>query len=192
MSLYPAPAAGKRFRVVYHTHQTLQDGINVRAYELRSTDVLAPTWEDLAQSISADVAPLYKALLTNTAKYVGLKLQPDLDHSPPYAPFEALDGSGFGTAGAAPLPFQTCGMISLGSGFIGRANRGRVYVPFPDQADNTIANQYSTPTIGYMVRLGALSTRMSSVWPFPPSRRPESSTTASRSSTTRSPASRWT
>jgi hypothetical protein len=60
-----------------------------------------------------------------------------------------------GTAGAQPLPRQTCGMFTKQTGFPGRTGRGRFYAAFPSASDQSLVNDL--PTAGYMTRLGALA-----------------------------------
>jgi len=98
------------------------------------------------------LAPLYKALMSVGAEYRGLSLQ---KISP--APIAALafdDGEqGVGDVGGDPLPGQVCGILTFRSNLAGRANRGRMFVPFPSETDND-ADQ--TPIDGYIVRLSEL------------------------------------
>lgn len=52
-----------------------------------------------------------------------------------------------GQAPGEPLPRQTAGVVTLRTPFAGRANRGRKYMPFPSETDNTTGIQ---PTAGYL------------------------------------------
>lgn len=64
-----------------------------------------------------------------------------------------------GNSGGVPLPKQVCGVLSFYDGFAGRKHRGRAYLPFPSQSDNTTDG---VPTAGYLTRAGAVMTVLSS------------------------------
>lgn len=103
---------------------------------------------------------LIKALIGTTTKYLGHGVQ---------RVFPAVDpeqvntiNSGYGTQVTDNLPRQVSGIFTLRSGFIGRANRGRQYMPFPTEGDNpdqaapsvpyvdalqNLANTYSVPLV---------------------------------------------
>jgi hypothetical protein len=94
------------------------------------------------------------ALLNNTAAYWGVGAQ---RIRPLPIGVEALwqGSAGPGTAGASPMPKQIAGIFSKITAFGGRAMRGRVYVPFPTDLDNSSPSD--APTVGYMTRLGAFA-----------------------------------
>ena len=52
------------------------------------------------------------------------------------------------------LPRQSAGLIRLKSAMAGRSGRGRAYIPFPGEADNTVG---AVPTPGYGTRLAILA-----------------------------------
>jgi hypothetical protein len=109
-----------------------------------------------ANAVAAVYGPLFKALLTNNSTYQGVSIQ-DVTTAPPHPVAIASTGStGSGTAGTTPLPAQTCGIFTKQTALAGRGQRGRVYVPFPDFADNQGTTQ-PTPTAGYQTRLGLLA-----------------------------------
>jgi len=101
-----------------------------------------------AASFEALIAPVIKPLLTVPALYQGIQLQ--TVH--PVVTLGSLNatGAGAGTGGANPLPGQCCGSLTKQSLFAGRSNRGRVYVPFPAEEDNTVDH---IPSVGYQAAL---------------------------------------
>lgn len=145
-------AVNQRFRITAHCSLGNQVSANVMDWLVISLAGAPIDADNLAQSFSGLLAPLYKALLANTAKFLGVKAQC-------YDPFSGIPGSSqsgsdFGTAGANALPPFTAGLIQKRTAAGGRRGRGRMYVPFPSTTDN---NANGEPTTGYLGRLGDLS-----------------------------------
>lgn len=150
----PTPlAVDDIIRVTYLTRLASQQGLNIRFYKVTAFAGASLTFQEAADSLSAQVNASIRNLMTNSAGYEGLMLQrvaPAMLESP----VRSTANIGVGTAGTQPLPGNTAGIFTLTTGFIGRANRGRTYVPFPDSADLTTLNGNPCPTVGYMTRLG--------------------------------------
>jgi len=129
----------------------------VSNYFVTTTIVGAPPLQsDVVDSLETLFGPKWKALMTNGASYVGSDIQ-DVTGNPPYAvPAGSVLSGGVGTAGTNPLPTQTCGVITKLTDLVGRQFRGRMYVPFPDQADTTLVVPI-VPTAGYVTRLQLLA-----------------------------------
>jgi hypothetical protein len=134
-----------------------QASINRRSWYVSSLTGVPCDEGDLAHNVSQAQAAPYKALLTDPAKYAGVVVTRDKRYGVSPFPADILSnlGNGVGTAGATPLPKQTSGLFSVYTPFQGKHFRGRMYVPFPDAADNTVDG---IPTAGYLVRLGTLAT----------------------------------
>jgi len=107
----------------------------------------------LAEEFDDAMEDDYKPLMTNTASYYGVGVQ-IISPGPLTSIDLATANTGVGTAGTAPLPTQTCGLIACRALHAGRKFRGRLYVPFPDQADMD-ATTY-TPDAGYITTLAGL------------------------------------
>lgn len=150
----PVPAPPERYACRIYCTLGSQTSINVRHFEITAV-VGAPQLSDLADAISTVMAPIYKALITNSATYWGLTLQLAQVAHPPLAAVSIV-GRGAGTAGTAPLPEQSCGLISFRTGFVGKSFRGRLYIPFPDGADSNLFAGQVVPTAGYVLRMAPL------------------------------------
>jgi hypothetical protein len=131
-----------------------QLGLNVLHYRCSAITGAGVTEAEAAPVFDIAFSPVYAALMTNAALYLGVSVR-DITNVPHTASAIANANQANGTAGTHPLPTQTCGLFKLATGLAGRSGRGRVYVPFPDQADNTAGDQ---PAGGYIVRLGNLAT----------------------------------
>lgn len=149
--------AGDIWQVVFRSGLVDQLGLNVRHYRTNSETGTGATAVEIATAISPTFAPLYKALLTNNANFLGVtaqKIRPV-----PVGMRGGFGGdTGAGTAGTDPLPRQVSGIIRHVTPFAGPGFRGRSYIPFPDENDNTADG---APTAGYITRLAALATEMS-------------------------------
>jgi len=146
-----AVAVGDLFKVTYKCRMGNQAGLNVRYYAVASFIGVAPSQQEMTDALSAAVAPKLKALMTSQASYDGLECQ--LITAPPNpVPTVSVMEAGVGTAGDDPLPSNVCGIFTTRTGFQGRANRGRTYIPFPDEADNTGTLGFPAPTVGYATR----------------------------------------
>lgn len=131
-----------------------QAGINILHYDVQSVDGTPQTPEALALAADTIFAPLYKALLANDASYYGVAVKRVRPLTPTAIVVSAsLIGPGGAMNGGA-LPTQVSGIITKQGELEGRANRGRVYVPFP--GDTFMDPTTSSPTAGYQTALIAL------------------------------------
>jgi len=108
----------------------------------------------LATELSALLAPLYKDLLCEEATYEGVSVR-KINPVPAVPPAQAVDDDGPGTVTGESLPTQVCGIITKRTALAGRRYRGRIYLPFPGEADNTNAQ---TPIAAYATRAADLIT----------------------------------
>lgn len=135
-----------------------QLGINVRHYVVNA---IIGIWDTdiLAGSMSIKAGNLYPNLLANDALYFGCTVQV-VTTEPVGLPSASRANTLNGAAGATILPCQVSGMVTLRSDLAGRANRGRVYIPFPAAQDstNSVPMLNPFPTNDYVTRLDALAT----------------------------------
>lgn len=138
---------------VYCTLQN-QTAINVLHWRVSGIGGAGLSDQDMADKLSADLAPFYKALISSGATYWGLSLQ---RISPGPIPIEVhtINAQGIGTGDLTRMPKQVCGYFNRKTTFAGRSEIARTYVPFPGEDDNGDAT--AAPTAGYMTRLGALA-----------------------------------
>jgi len=119
---------------------------NVLHYVVSS--VSAPSVSDVA--IAADVeglfAPLYKAMLADTAEWYGLKLQVIKPTRYDFIVSDALKG--VGDLAGEQLPPQIAGLVSLKTGFASKSKRGRIYLPASSEAENDATGRPTGAYIG--------------------------------------------
>jgi hypothetical protein len=128
---------------------TNQLGLNILHYRVATVVGAEPTYQETADAISTTFAPAYKALLTSQASYQGLGVQ---RVRPGPLSLEAFSTNGFGPGGGGgdPLPSQVAGILTKQTNLAGRKFRGRVYVPFPSEQENTGAG---VPNLAYVTNL---------------------------------------
>lgn len=133
-----------------------QAAVNTIYYQALSVGASGATDQDIVTQIDSEIATQYKAMMTGAGVYHGVQGQ----LLGLVSPYSALFGmvfsnvnTGPGTVAGAILPTQVSGLISMGTPLAGRRHRGRIYIPFPGQADDS---GQSTPTSGYVTKLNAL------------------------------------
>lgn len=141
--------------VRYVSTAGLQVSLNVRHYVITSVGAPEPTHQDIADRLGVVMATQYKTQLSSSATFRGIGVRRLL---PPPRTAETVDGttSGPGTRGADLLPKQIAAVISLRTAEATRRGRGRMYIPFPSETDNTSAG---LPVAAYgtdLVNLAAL------------------------------------
>jgi hypothetical protein len=139
-----------------------QASVNTIWYQVAATGASAATDQDVADERSATLAPLMKALLGNVAIFRGAQVMIHAN-MPPHlqltAPVFQNGQQGAGTAGAIMLPRQTSGLISFQTASPGVKNRGRFYVPFPSDNNNTTPG---APSALYITNLTNLAAQINS------------------------------
>jgi hypothetical protein len=129
-----------------------QAACNVRYYLLVSHAGNGASQDAVAAAIDAEVATDLKPLMSSAAEYLGSTTQRVWPTPPTVASF-LQTARGFGAVTGDPLPKQVSGLIMLRTEFAGRKYRGRMYVPFPGEADNDATTK---PSAGYQARLVTL------------------------------------
>lgn len=100
------------------------------------------------------VAPRYKNIISPEARYEGSGMRRVAGGvGPPSVELISLVNQGDGTSVGDILPRQASGIATLRSAFPGRSKRGRIYLPFPAEDDNSADG---TPTTAYLVRMRLL------------------------------------
>lgn len=108
--------------------------------------------QDCATTLDGIIAPFIKAVMGAAVTYNGMQVR-IISRVPQPAAVASTAGTGVGTVGGGLLPLQTRGFWSRRTNTSGRAFRGRVYIPFPAQNDNT----GGVPSGAYQTRLIALA-----------------------------------
>jgi hypothetical protein len=78
-------------------------------------------------------SPGYRAWLTSIATYLGALVQKIFPLPPSSYKFSRANTHA-GNAGNLPLPGEVSGLVACQTNFAGKAFRGRLYLPWPDQA----------------------------------------------------------
>ena len=127
-----------------------QLGINIGFFRVTSVTGV-PTLAGVAPGISTQLSAIYIPAISNQVSYwgVGVRL------AGAGGPAIAYDGTarGAGTQTSDLLPTVVAGIVTKRTGLAGRANRGRIYVPFPVEDFNDVDG---LPTVGYMALLDAI------------------------------------
>lgn len=143
-----------------HTLNT-QVAFNVWHFVTAAETGAGVTPQKVADQMDSLWGPAIKPLMTNAANYKGCGVQLIRGGVAFEEVYAALE-SGIGTGGTNPLPQQVAGLVKLMTGIAGRANRGRKFIPFPDESMNSGAD-IQGPTAGYLLNVSNL---MSNFIPF--------------------------
>lgn len=130
-----------------------QLGINVLHYLCTSHTGLGATTQEIANLFNTANAARYKALISVAATFRGIGCRAIFPLPPSVEDFTTAL-LGVGTVAGDILPLQTCGLVKKASALAGRKNRGRMYIPFPGEADSDVNG---LPTAGYITRLDSLN-----------------------------------
>lgn len=143
-----------RLRIVCFFQDQL--GLNIKYGSIVGGSDLPVAEETVAEQLAIALAPLYGACLSASAQFIGVGLTKlDGISAEVFDRNHELAGSITGD----PLPRQVSGLITLRSGLAGRANRGRVYVPFPGESSN-VATGFAVPAPSYRDSLADIGTYM--------------------------------
>lgn len=126
-----------------------QLGINVLFYRIVATAGV-PKDATICSQIDNLWAPAMKSCLHQLALYRGIGLQRVWPS--PVTEVSSVANAGLGVGAPFPAEPQMCAVITKRTGFTGRKNRGRVYVPFHGISDIDATN--GQPNAGYQVNLG--------------------------------------
>lgn len=144
---------GQKLSAKIYTLDGNQVAINTLHYDVTAVGGTPATDQDFSDQLDAALAASFKALLNNGAAYRGLLCQ-IIAPLPVIVAVQTTSSAGIGTAGVTALPKQCSGIISYYTALAGRANRGRVFIPFPASSDDT---GDGVPIAGYVTRLNTLN-----------------------------------
>jgi len=156
MSAIVAPTQVWLMRCV--TRCSNQIGINMYHY-LVGLATGGPVQDtEFALQMDGIAAPVYKALLSLIdAQYYGLDVR-RVFPLPQSVPASSTANTGAGTINSDTMAKQASGIITRSANFAGRKFRGRIYVPFPTEADTVSPG---APTASYKTRMDALAAALS-------------------------------
>jgi hypothetical protein len=136
-----------------------QLGLNVLHYKVTLMTGSPPTLAKMLQTIDDAMAPLMIPMLSSDAQYLGASLQ----HIQPLpVSMETFYTVNAAVGGSAPevLPKQTALVLTKQSTLAGRANRGRLYIPFPSEGANTTLG---IPAAAYLALAATFANQMASI-----------------------------
>lgn len=144
--------------VKFYSRMGSQGAINTRHYLVALTPLGGThTDQDVATRFNVVFRPLFRALMSVDAAYVGCSVQIKTRNG--FDPAYVTD-TGAGLVATDALPPHCAGLIQLITGRAGRQNRGRMYVPFPGTGGCDVFGQ---PTAGYVTDLEALGTQLKEI-----------------------------
>lgn len=161
-SFGPTLVVGNMVQVIFWTQEGDQAGLNVRHWRVDQLDAGSNLLSKISDAlVTADVPTKYKALISASASYAGMLIRviyPTLSLQ-----YAEPAGAGVGSVAGEPLPRQAAGFIRLRSEEPGKRRSGRVYVPFPSEADNVTG---IGPSADYITRADSLGAQFVStlVW----------------------------
>lgn len=135
-----------------------QLAINILHFHVLPPGTGPITDKEIAAHLDANLVAFYIAIMAPTASYIGLTVQVVGGSTPkPYVVSNVH--TAVGTVAGDLMPRQTAGLVTKLTNGIGRSNRGRIYLPFPGEADN---QSTGIPTAGYVARMTNLTNYLTS------------------------------
>lgn len=122
-----------------------QLGINVLHYLVNNV-VGSITEANVGAFVNTNWAPTLANLISASATYTGCSVQ-RVDPIPIATVYVQQSPAIVGGQAGDPLPKQTCSLITKRTALAGRRGRGRLYIPFPGETDNTVND---VPEAGYL------------------------------------------
>jgi len=148
-------AVGDIFEAITQCSCGGQIGLNVRHW--RTTFIIgdSASEQEIADELSTIIAPYYKQYLNMTqARYDGLRLQ-KIAPLPKRDAVISAEGAGSGTQeDVDQMPTQVAGLLTLRTGLAGRAKRGRAYLPFFNEHQNTTVARPEATVAAYLDDFG--------------------------------------
>lgn len=146
-------AVGDVLESVTVTTHTEQAGLNVRHWRIDNIVGGTTDIQKIADAMATAWAAPYKALMSASALFRGVRLR-RLSPGPPTVTLVSSLNAGPGDIAGDPLPRQVSGIITLQTTQGGPSGRGRMYIPFPSESAN---DPDSTPSAIYVIGLEALA-----------------------------------
>lgn len=150
------PIAGDTLQARVVCYTPTQIALNILCYNVVSITGTGANLFEIATNMEAVWSTSYKAMMPSTAGWRGVGLK-NL-YPPATLEVPIITNAGPGTGGSNLLPTQTTGIIRFLSGFAGRANRGRAYMPFPStsyiSADGSPTTGWTALMVGQAILFG--------------------------------------
>lgn len=147
--------------VILYTAALGQIAVNRRLFKLTAFSGGAPTTLDLVGGISAWVAGLWKACLSEDTRFQGARLRTFLPNvGEQWAETVADAGIGTFAVDSHVAPAQITGLMRLYTDIRGKRGEGRTFVGFPPLES---LDTDSTPVVGYVAAVEALAVKYTGV-----------------------------
>jgi hypothetical protein len=139
-----------------------QVGLNVRHWATVTKTGTGGTLLQVADTLYGILATIYAGSISNQATFIGFTAQKIW----PLPKSIAMGSSGAALPGGLsgdPLPTQIAGLVSFRTAIAGRKERGRIYIPFAAESQNTVDKE---PSLGYQTNLGGIGNFYSAALPI--------------------------
>lgn len=149
-------SVGEVYRITIACRCRNQNGLNIKYFEVSDVGPMGGTVDDLAGAILGWVEVEYPDVMSDQAEVWGVRavrVFPPLATQPEGVAYaDGVPGEQTGDL----MSTQTSGLIKLSTGEAGRSNRGRAYIPFPAEVNNTVEGK---PDLLYRVGLQEIANR---------------------------------
>jgi len=146
------PSLNEIWQVVFRCAALRDIALNVRHYRISNEVGNGATAQVAANFFATTFGPVYAAVMSTGSFFDYVTIQ-RIDPLPLGVSTFSTNAAVQGTVADDILPNQVCGAITLTTAFAGQGFRGRVYVPYPTEGDNTDGE----PTGAYVASLAALT-----------------------------------
>ena len=157
MALNPPVTAGDIILAVVRCDAPdLQAGENVLHYVISASAGAGVGLLDVANALFALKAPVYGPVIANAAQFSSVTCT-SIFPLPRSLSVKSTTAPVVGTGGIGLLPEQVSGIVKKRTLVGGRHGRGRAYIPFPADIDNSATGR---PTVAYVTALATLALEM--------------------------------
>lgn len=146
------PPDGEVLRVTYVMQLALQAGLNNMHFRVSDSTGLGASLTEIATALGDAAEEEYADCITSEAQFRGTLVHA-FQATPQPAPGRYSNVIN-GTQGLTPLPTQVAGILSFVTDYAGPGGRGRIFIPFPDEAQNNAARQ---PSAGWIANVTLLA-----------------------------------
>jgi len=148
-------STGDILEVRFVCQHTEQVSYNVRHFRVAQVSGQSVSLAEIVNDLATQYEPDYKNLICAEAQYLGMDIRRVWPTKTVL--YNSTVGAGPGTIAGEILPTQVAGLITLRSETPGPGGRGRMYIPFPSEADN---DENGRPEGNYLQRLAFFAALM--------------------------------
>lgn len=130
-----------------------QAAVNVRHWVVETHTGNGAELVDFAAALNTALSTPYKAAIATVAVYRGVQTS-RIWPLPPTVAENAVTGAGPGVNAGEVLPKQCSGLVGLTTDLAGRKFRGRVFIPFPHEGNNSATAVPDALYLGFLDSIG--------------------------------------